>query len=177
MSKFYEQLLGSYVAGFMDYRDQLDKALNVHIALGVDAANTKLQSIEGKLDALFRRLDTLQERKARDFIDKNGGPEVVVENNDLLQGLIERSEDPADKSLTGKNAMNSFKEKLRKELAEDVEAVLKRNLTHFNHKLEIQNQNITEALGKQGQYMEYMVNFLSAGPDKIKDTVSAVRER
>ncbi|KAF9443206.1 hypothetical protein P691DRAFT_779013 [Macrolepiota fuliginosa MF-IS2] len=180
-SKFYEGRLADHATKFMDYRDQLDKALTVHITLGVDAANekldtqsTKLQSIEEKLDFLsnmFRKLDTLREREVLEFIEQNGGPKVVVERNDLVQNLVKKSGESmaglADKSLTSKSDIDSVKEKLKKELAEDVDVLFKRNYTLFERKLEIQSRNIADALEKQGQYI---VSVLSSGAyEKIKD--------
>lgn len=170
----------------MDYRDQLDKALNVHIALGVDAANekldtqsTQLQSIEEKLDLLstvFRQLDTPREREVLEFIEQNGGAKAVIDRNDLVQGLVKKSGETmtnlADKSLTSKSDVDSVKEKLKKELTEDVDVVLKRNFMLFDRKLEIQSRNIADALEKQGRYI---VSVLSAGThDKIKDIVSVL---
>ncbi|KXN91180.1 hypothetical protein AN958_02747 [Leucoagaricus sp. SymC.cos] len=149
-SKFYEARLTGYVTKFIDYADKLDKALNVHTAIGVDAANkklddqsAKLDSIEQKLDVLFRKLDTPQEREVSNFIKENG-----------VKG------DREGKRLTGKSGIDSVKEKLRKELSEDLDAVLRRNFSLFDRKLEIQSRNIADALD----------NVLSKGThDKIKD--------
>ncbi|KAF9447894.1 hypothetical protein P691DRAFT_705890 [Macrolepiota fuliginosa MF-IS2] len=180
-SKIYEGRLADYAAKFMDYRDQLDKDLTVHIALGVDAANEKLdtqsiklQTIEEKLDLLsnvFRKLDTPREREVLEFIEQNGGPKTVIERNDLVQNLVKKSGETvaslADKSLTSKSDVDSVKEKLKKELAEDVDVLFKRNYTLFDRKLEIQSRNIADALEKQGQYI---VSVLSSGAhEKIKD--------
>ncbi len=183
-SKIYEGRLADYAAKFMGYRDDVDKALTVHIALGVDAANVKLdgqssqlQSIETKLDMLqtvFRKLDTPREREVLDFIEQNGGSKAVIERDDLVQNLVKKSGETmanlVDKSVNSKSDIDSVREKLRKELAEDLDVVLKRNFSLFDRKLEIQYRNLTEALEKQGQYI---VTALSAGThDKIKDLVS-----
>lgn len=171
----------------MDYADQLNKALTVHIALGVDAANekldnqsTKLESIAQKLDMLtnvFRNLDTPREREVLEYIESNGGAKAVIERNDLVQGLVKKSGETlaslADKSSNSKSDIDSVKEKLKKELSEDLDVALKRNFTLFDRKLEIQSRNIADALEKQGQYI---ANVLSAGThDKIKDTVSPLQ--
>ncbi|KXN81068.1 hypothetical protein AN958_06141, partial [Leucoagaricus sp. SymC.cos] len=178
-SKFYEVRLAEFVTKFIDYADKLDKALTVHIALGVDAANeklddqsAKLDSIKQKLDVLFRKLDTPREREVMEFIEENGGSKAVLERNDLVEKLVIKSgetiADLADKSLTSKSDLDSVKEKLRKEFSEDLDTVLQRNFTLFDRKLEIQSRNIADALDKQGQYI---VSALSQGThDKIKDT-------
>ncbi|KAF5348106.1 hypothetical protein D9756_010797 [Leucocoprinus leucothites] len=171
-SKIYEGRLSDYGSKFIDHRDQLDKALTVHIALGVDAANLKLDSqssqldsIEEKLDMLtnvFRRLDTPQEKEVMEFIEKNGGPNAVVARNDLVKALVDKSGETLS-NLSDK----ARSEKLQKEVAEDLDLVLKRNSTLFDRKLDIQSKNITDAVERQGQYI---VSALSAGThDRVRD--------
>jgi hypothetical protein len=172
----------------MDYAERLDKALTVHIALGVDLANSKLDSqfttlsfISSKLDYLtdvFHRLDTPLERELSSFIDSNGGPKAVLDRNDLVERLVKKSGETisglADKnstvSRTNKSEIESVKENLKKEYAEDVDTALKRNFTLFDRKLELQSRNIQDAVEKQGKYI---VSVLSGGTyEKIKDPVS-----
>ncbi|KAF5348141.1 hypothetical protein D9756_010783 [Leucocoprinus leucothites] len=182
-SKIYEGRLAGYASKFIDYRDQLDKALTVHIALGVDAANLKLDSqssqldsIEEKLDILtdvFRRLDTPREKEVMEFIEESGGPNAIVERNDLVLALVDKSGETlsnlSNKARSGgKSELDSVREKLQKEVAEDLDAVLKQNFALFDRKLEIQNRNIMDAVKKEGQYI---VSALSAGShDRIRDT-------
>ncbi|KAF5348142.1 hypothetical protein D9756_010780 [Leucocoprinus leucothites] len=179
-SKIYEGRLAGYTPKFMDYRDQLDKALTVHIALGVDAANVKLDSqssqldsIEEKLDMLtnvFRCLDTPHEK------EESGGPNAIIERNDLVLALVDKSGENlsnlSDKARSGgKSELDSVREKLQKEVTEDLDVVLKQNFVLFDRKLEIQSRNIVDAVEKQGQYI---VSALSAGAhDRIGDTFSA----
>ncbi|KAF9445936.1 hypothetical protein P691DRAFT_777225 [Macrolepiota fuliginosa MF-IS2] len=178
-SKIYEARLADYAIKFIEYRDQLDKSLTVHIAVGVDMVNKKLDaqastllSIKDKLESLFRKLDTPREREVIEYIERNGGAKAVIERSDLVEGLIKRSgetvADLADKTLTSKNDIDSVKEKLRKELAEDVDVVLGRNLTLFSQKMELQDRNIKEALEKHGKNI---VDAVSGGThSKIKDS-------
>jgi hypothetical protein len=172
----------------MDYKDQLDKALTVHIAIGVDTANvkldtqsSKLESIEEKVNVLisvFQRLDTPREKEVKNFIEENGGSAAVVDRNDLVEKLVEKSGESlanlADKTRGGKTEVDSVREKLKKEMAEDLDAVLKRNFALFDRKLEIQSRNIVDAVEKQGQYI---ISVLSTGTyDRIRDIVSSIIE-
>ncbi|KAF9441858.1 hypothetical protein P691DRAFT_682710, partial [Macrolepiota fuliginosa MF-IS2] len=177
-SPIYEGRLGGYMTKFMDYRDQLDKTLTVRMASGInemseklDAHSSALRSISDELKSLFRKLDTQREREVIEYIERNGGANAIVERSELVQGLIKKSgetvEGLVDKVPAGKSAVDSFKEKLRKELSEDINVVLQRNLMHFRQKLDVQEINIKEALEKQGKYI---VNTLSEGThNKIKD--------
>ncbi|KAJ3573153.1 hypothetical protein NP233_g2617 [Leucocoprinus birnbaumii] len=181
-SKVYENRLAGYATKFMDYKEELDKALTVHIALGVDAANekldnqsTKLDDIQQKLDLLtnvFRKLDTPREREVMDFIQESGGPQAVVERNDLVQALVKKSGESlshvSNKARTaGKSEIDAARETLEKEFTEDLDAVLKKNFTHFDHKLKIQERNIIDVVERQGQFI---LSALSAGAhEKIID--------
>ncbi len=168
-----------YGTKFMTYRDDLEKALTIHITLGVDAANVKLdsqssqlQSIQTKLDIVFRKLDTPREREVLDFIEKNGGSKVVIERDDLVQYLVKKSGETmaslGDKSLKKGDDVGAVREMLRKELAEDFDVVLERNLSLFESKLEIQGRNLKE------EFQKFFTTALAAGThDKIKDSVSS----
>lgn len=75
----------------------------------------------------------------------------------------------SDKARSGgKSELDSVREKLQKEVTEDLDVVLKQNFVLFDRKLEIQSRNIVDAVEKQGQYI---VSALSAGAhDRIGDT-------
>lgn len=184
-SKLYESRLLRFGTTFTDYADQLNKALTVHIALGIDTANkklddqlTKLQSIDEKVDILtevFKNLHTPREKEVLDYIESNGGPKAIVENNELVQGLVRRSGQTmaniAGKNHMGKSDIDAVKEKLVKELSEDLDVVLERNFAHFSQKLKLQDQNMANNLEKS------FASLLSAGThDKIKDPVSPTKE-
>ncbi|KAF9447847.1 hypothetical protein P691DRAFT_775829, partial [Macrolepiota fuliginosa MF-IS2] len=178
LSKSYEPRLAGYANKFIDYRDQLDKALTVHIALGVDTANAKLdtqtttlRTIDNKIDLLmdmFRQLDTPRERETREFVEKSGGPENVIKRTDLLQSLVKKSGDTvgdlANGSFAGKNDIDSVRENLGKELAEDVDAALQQNFKLFHRKMKIQQRQLADTVGK------LVTDALSSGThDKVKD--------
>ncbi|KAJ3573154.1 hypothetical protein NP233_g2616 [Leucocoprinus birnbaumii] len=182
-SKIYEARLQTFGNKFIEYKDQLDKALTVHIALVVEVVNNKLddntsllRSLSDKVDnaltTIFRKLDTPREKEVMDFILENGGPDVITKRGDLVRRLVDKSGETltslADKARpSGKSELDSVRDKLQKEVAEDLDVLFQQNFELFNRKLELQNQNIQANLEKQGQYV---IDALSSGAhDKIRD--------
>ncbi|KAK0462478.1 uncharacterized protein EV420DRAFT_1265318 [Desarmillaria tabescens] len=164
-AKIYETRLASYAAKFTQYREDIDFALQIHTALGVESANAKLdgqdktlKSMDRKLDqtmevmmSVFRKLDTSRERDVQTFIKEKGGVKACIDNEQLLHELIDKSGEGiagvlGHQSGTGQTwtgVKDKVQKEMRKELAEDVEQALERNIAHFEKKLEIQNRQLT----------------------------------
>ncbi|KAJ7762637.1 hypothetical protein B0H16DRAFT_1311844, partial [Mycena metata] len=176
-SKIYESRLAGYVMNFANDKKEIGFALKVHTALGVDAANKKLdgqdehlKNIEGKIEALFRKLDTPREREVQKFIDDKGGAKACVDNEATLQELVLKSgESLADMDPThsGNGDLVSAKKMLNRELAEDVDDVFKKNMKLFDRKMEMQSKQMADAISLTG---EHIINVLSGGAhEKIVD--------
>ncbi|KAK0213335.1 hypothetical protein DFS33DRAFT_1249993, partial [Desarmillaria ectypa] len=164
-AKVYETRLAGYAAKFTQYREDIDFALQIHTARGVESANAKLdgqdkrlKSMDRKLDqtmevmmSVFRKLDTSRERDVQTFIKEKGGVKVCIDNEQLLHELIDKSGEGiagvlGHQSGTGETwsgAKDKVQKEMRKEWAEDVEQALERNIAHFEKKLEIQNRQLT----------------------------------
>ncbi|SJK96921.1 uncharacterized protein ARMOST_00170 [Armillaria ostoyae] len=165
-SKIYETRLAGYAAKFTQYREDIDFALQIHTALGVESANAKLdgqdqklKSMDRKLDqtmevmmSVFRKLDTSRERDIQNFIKDKGGVKACIDNEQLLHELIDKSGEGiagvlGHQSGTGERWTGTTTEKvqkeMRKEWAEDVEQAFERNIAHFEKKLEVQNRQLT----------------------------------
>jgi len=170
----------------MDHKDTLDKSLTVHIALGINAANDKLdtqastiRSIEDKIDMLtsvFRKLDTPRERDIAAYIEEKGGAINVVSRVDYIETLVRKSGAnlaslEAKSHGSGKMpGIEALKDDLQKEVSEDVDLIMRRNIALFDKKLEVQKQHIDDAMERQNQLL---VSVINAGThDKIKDMVS-----
>ncbi|KAJ7131765.1 hypothetical protein C8R43DRAFT_895670, partial [Mycena crocata] len=177
-SKIYEGRLAGYVTMFADHKKEIGFALKVHTALGVDAANKKLDGqdvhlrlIEDKMEALFRRLDTPRERDVQKFIDEKGGAKMCLDSDATLQELVSRSGESLasiDSTRSGSGDLASAKKILTKELAEDVDEALKKNMKLFDRKMEMQSKQLTNAISSTG---EHIISVLSSGAhDKILDT-------
>ena len=77
-SGVYENRLAEFCTIFDDHKKTVELAMSIHVSIGMDAANEKLDhqhdrltNIERKLDmiALFRKLDTPREKDINRFID------------------------------------------------------------------------------------------------------------
>ncbi|KAK0475513.1 hypothetical protein IW261DRAFT_1340555, partial [Armillaria novae-zelandiae] len=165
-SKIYETRLASYAAKFTQYQEDIDFALQIHTALGVESANAKLdgqdqklKSMDRKLDhtmeimmSVFRKLDTSRERDIQNFIKVKGGVKACIDNEQLLLELVDKSGEGiagilGHQSGTVEKGVGTTAEKvqkeMRKEWAEDVDQAFERNIARFEKKLEVQNRQLT----------------------------------
>ncbi|KAJ7221269.1 hypothetical protein GGX14DRAFT_669232, partial [Mycena pura] len=162
-SKIYEERLARYVKMFRENKEKVAFALEVHTALGVDAANKKLdgQTTDLKnvlimVEAIFRRLDTPREREVRYFVDRNGGPEACVSDDATLCDLVDltgkplASYDPTG-TRNGDRAIEHLKMVLTKELAEDADKAAEKNMELFGRKLKLQSRQLLDALAATGE--------------------------
>lgn len=150
----YESLLASFAALFQKYKKELEFSLAIHTAFGIDSTNEKLdehaiqlESIAKNMKALFRQLDTPRENEVRHFLNANGGAEVCIDKDGLLKELVKKTGESMS-SVSGLgdtkrgDELTRTRESLRKEITEDIDVALSRNLELFEGKLNIQSQNI-----------------------------------
>lgn len=179
-SKIYESRLAGYASLFSDHRTEIERALTIHTALGVDTANLKLdnqdkklRSIEDKLDMmlLFRKLDSPREKDVQKFMDENGGAKACIEKDELLNKLIAKSGESIatySEHAPGKRSddLTAARKKLNKELLEDLDEALKKNLVLFERKLDV----LTDSIKREAEHI--ITAIFSGAHDKISDTVS-----
>lgn len=156
----------------------------VHTALGVDQANQKLdnqratlKNIETTMLDIFKKLESPKEREIAKFMDENGGARACIEKDDLLTKLISKSGESlsavAQRSTAkGSDDVVAARKTLLKELAEDVDEIFKKNLAVFEAKMEMQRQQITDVMERQGQ--QIMSVLLSGSHERISDAVSVL---
>ncbi|KAI3602849.1 hypothetical protein WG66_011217 [Moniliophthora roreri] len=156
----YEQRFAEKATLFIQYREELLDALSLHTALGIDAANSKLDRqqeqlgrMENKLDEMlnfFRRLDTPQERDAREFIENIGGPEKCVDSDEHVTELMNLCGDgPSMARVSAADieaALAGTKQAILKELDEDLDNALQRHMQLFERKLDVQRQELEETI-------------------------------
>ncbi len=196
-SKIYETRLAGYAAKFTQYRGDIDFALQIHTALGVESANAKLdgqdqklKSMDRKLDqtmevmmSVFRKLDTSRERDIQNFIKDKGGVKACIDNEQLLLELVHQSGEGiagvlGHQSGTGEKWTAAITEKvqkaMRKEWAEDVEQAFERNIAHFEKKLEVQNRQLTSIFKDSLKNTEsHILTAMASGAhDRIINEVS-----
>ncbi|TFK64974.1 hypothetical protein BDN72DRAFT_962869 [Pluteus cervinus] len=152
-SKIYESRLADFGAIFEGNKADLQRALSLHTARGVDAANEKLGSMENKVDQIlqiFQQLNSPREKELQEFIEKNGGSKACIEDDALLEKLVSKG----GETLTGVSGLVgrgddrwNARQVLLKELQEDVGEMFKKNLVIFEKKLVIQLDQL-EAIRK-----------------------------
>ncbi|KAF8069331.1 hypothetical protein FPV67DRAFT_1492030 [Lyophyllum atratum] len=173
-SPIYEARLASYAAQFAEFKAELEHALAIHTALGVDTANQKLdvqtahlRDLQSQMRALFLRLDTPREAEIRTIIQDNGGPKASIIDNNVLQALLDKSGEDISKfagRLEGN--LQEMRQSLSNELAEDVDKAFAQNLALFEGKLDIQKREIDDAITRQG---DRIIEFFSGGHERIID--------
>lgn len=186
-SKIYEGRLAKYGSLFIKHREKLELALTVHTALGVDAANDKLDTqgeqvaaIDEKLDMLLllRKLDSPREKEIQRFIDERGGAKACIENETLLKELVDMSGEgflgfTGGENLRGSEGLAAARKALGRELAENIDDALRKNIILFERKLEAQNRQLKEQLDVSFQVEgEHIITaILSGAHDRITDKV------
>ena len=83
-SPFYEGELADYVKSFAEHRQRIQFEISLFTKLGIDKANESLvyltrvsENVNANVLALFRKLDTPQEKDVRKFVTENGGADKV----------------------------------------------------------------------------------------------------
>ncbi|KAF9447906.1 hypothetical protein P691DRAFT_775794 [Macrolepiota fuliginosa MF-IS2] len=179
-SKIYEHRLAGWAKVFVNYTLELDRAVTVHIALGVDGANQKLdkqqvtlKGIENSMLEIFRKLETPREREVAKFLEDNGGAKACIEKDSLLLKLVAKTGDSISSiaqrpNPKGSDEVGAARKNLLKELTEDVDEIFRKNLAVYEAKMAIQSQQVVDVVERQGY--QIMSVLLSGTHDKIKDT-------
>ncbi|KAF7296411.1 Protein kinase domain-containing protein [Mycena chlorophos] len=173
-SKIYESRLAGYASKFEEHKKQIKFELQIHTALGVDAANQKLDSaqdhlvsLEAKMEAIFRKLDTPKERDARSYVEERGGPRVCIEAEGGIDALVSISGESMSVAVGGgaggEMTTTEAKKRLVKELAEDVDEAFRKNMKLFDRKLEMQSRQLEDAISLTG---EHIISALEDGTHK-----------
>lgn len=182
-SLHYESVFAEHIARLVKNRKDLELALQVHMARVMNSnaklLDDELKNISAKMENLFRQVETTRERDIQKLLKDNGGTEKCVENELLLDKLVQRSGESvegvlghrAEPNQSWSEAMKKIQKELRKELAEDVKEAFKKNVDHFNKKLDLQEQQLKDI--KKGN--DKIIATLEAGPHQyIIDDVSSI---
>jgi hypothetical protein len=194
----YDLRLADYATVFADHRTEIQRALAIHTALGVDAANRSLAEVHQSVRAvdekmnmlvLFEKLNSPHEKEIMKFIESKGGPNACLADDTILKELsfVNESLDPtsAISTLRRDGGLSSPRSQsldykafyiLRKDLREDVQEALQKNMAVFGRKLDVQKrQIINEIKGVVHQEGERVISAVTSGPhDRIKDPVSQI---
>lgn len=125
-----------------------------------------IESTRNMLSHVFRGLDTPREREVLNFIEENGRSKSVIERDDLVEKLVEKSGEAilgmTDQNRASQSDIELVKNQLRRELMEDVGLVMNRNRELFDRKLEGQGERLVARLEKQGEYIRKVLGAKSA---------------
>ncbi|KAG6876866.1 hypothetical protein C0992_011497 [Termitomyces sp. T32_za158] len=120
-----------------------------------------------QLVSLFKGLDTPREKNIRQIIESNHGARNSINDDQVLQRLLQISEEDTSDQL-GIEKLNATRKSLERELVEDVKEALDQNSTIFQGKLDILSGQIVDGNDKLSKVI-VNVSALSGGHEKIVD--------
>ncbi|KAJ7115464.1 hypothetical protein C8R44DRAFT_880758 [Mycena epipterygia] len=174
----WEGKLVSFVEIFTKRRSEFEFALSMHTALGVDAANKTLstvdqttQEVNAKMDMMlkmFQQFVTPAQTEMSRMIEQRGGP-ACLDNDKALREL---NEFEAKSSGPAKKKGKSFDlEDLKEDLHSDPDAAMERNMAKFNRKLDAQTRQILDEVDRLVKREgDRVISAVNAGPhDRIID--------
>ncbi|KAJ7058048.1 hypothetical protein C8F01DRAFT_1149302 [Mycena amicta] len=182
----WEQKLIKFAGTFTKRRSEFEFALSIHTALGVDAANKTLSSVDKvtqemneKMDMMMKMFSQMVAPEQKDLlrlVEQKGGVEACQDNDKILKELCDleaKSSSPSNGPATSKagakttNAVDDLKD----ELMTDVEAALEKNQLVFSRKFEVQKRQIVDELSKVIEREgDRVISAITAGPhDKLID--------
>nr|GAT60452.1 predicted protein [Mycena chlorophos] len=187
-SAVWEQQLAGFAGKFTKRRSEFEFALSIHTALGVDAANRTLSSVDKATQEMNQKMDLMmkmfqqmvdpQQKEMLRLVEQKGGVQACQDNDKALKELcdLEAKSGPAtgaalSSSKSGGTKSTNSVEDLKDELMVDPEAAMEKNLTVFSRKFEVQKRQIVDELTKVVEREgDRVISAITAGPhDKLID--------
>ncbi|KAG6908279.1 hypothetical protein DXG01_005485 [Tephrocybe rancida] len=172
-SAIYEARLVGCAKRFVEFGIRLQRAMSIHTAISLDAANakldeqnTQLQGIQQQMQDIFLLLESPREKEIRNLIQSSGGARASIMDDKVLQTLVNKSQENTVISSRGGQSLQETKEALLVELSEDIDRALHQNLVLFQGKLDIQFEELENAIAREGNRI---IAFFSGGHERIFD--------
>ncbi|KAJ7093941.1 hypothetical protein B0H15DRAFT_147115 [Mycena belliarum] len=181
----WEGKLVKFAGTFTKRRSEFEFALSIHTALGVDAANKTLGSVDQTTQEMNKKMDMMmkmfqqfvgpEEKEMLRVVEQKGGLQACQENDKVLKEL---SDLEAKSTSTGgvvqpakSGAKSSALEDLKDDLMSDIDSAMEKNMTVFTRKFEVQKRQIVDELTKVVEREgDRVISAVTAGPhDKIID--------
>ncbi|KAJ7783010.1 hypothetical protein B0H16DRAFT_1495047 [Mycena metata] len=182
----WEGKLVAFAGTFTKRRGEFTFALSIHTALGVDAANQTLGSVDKTTQEMNLKMDMMmkmfqqfvapEQKEMMRLVEQKGGLQACQENDKILKELSDLEAKssgsiggvPQSTKATGKT---SALEDLKDDLMVDPEVAMEKNLTVFSRKFEVQKRQIVDELTKVIEREgDRVISAVTAGPhDKIID--------
>ncbi|KAI0757704.1 hypothetical protein C8Q80DRAFT_1216217 [Daedaleopsis nitida] len=184
-SSSWSDTFKGFIAGFTTRRGEFEFELSLYIGRAVNTANSKLVSIENKMDRLvvfFEACASPEEQYLSRLIRDCGGPKAVLDDELLLRKVYEDKgaagafSRPVERGRLGSAASqqsqsgDEFKEALE-EVKVDTETAIRDNFERFEQKFIIQQREIEEEL-RRAMHREgdRVIKAVTSGPhDRIVD--------
>ncbi|KAF7370161.1 Protein kinase domain-containing protein [Mycena sanguinolenta] len=145
--KDYEDRLATYAQIFADDKREIQFSLQLYMTYGVDEIKQKLDQqgayFKAQMQELFRKLETAHERDVQNLIERNGGAQNCVENDEVLRELFAMG----GEILATRHEVANARKSLQKELTEEVDEALKKHIGLLSHQqLEKQNDLVLKTV-------------------------------
>ncbi|KAJ7901712.1 hypothetical protein B0H14DRAFT_1250148 [Mycena olivaceomarginata] len=182
----WEGKLVAFAGKFTKRRSEFEFALSIHTALGVDAANKTLSSVDKVTQEMNEKMDMMmkmfasfvapEQKEMMRVVEQKGGLQACQDSDKILKELSDL-EAKSTTSLGGtsqapKSAQKtSALEDLKDDLMVDPESAIEKNLTVFSRKFEVQKRQIVDELTKVVEREgDRVISAVTAGPhDKVID--------
>ncbi|KAJ3526594.1 hypothetical protein NMY22_g10101 [Coprinellus aureogranulatus] len=173
-AQFFEQRLAQHIATFAERRSELELLFTSYTAGQVQETTAIASRIEYKVDnliTLLHRFDSFREKEAAKFVESNGGIERCIYEKALFTELMSKTGDTVrEEGDTGQKGEDdptvTFMKQLQKELREDVEEALNKNMANFEAMLRIQNNNL--------QHMSHLMENQTSQIMKISNEIAII---
>jgi len=150
--------------------------------IAINSVEEKVDKIDQRLDAfikkLFRKLDTSREIEVLSFVDQHGGNKECISKDELLLKLLARAGESLDSerwAMDKAELLAEYRKNLFNEMNENLDAVLRHNLSRFERLLAVQNNNM-ERISAQIQNQGYQHDDHSMKLDKLVSTSILILE-
>jgi Na+/phosphate symporter len=107
-SSIFETQLAGYIQSFADHRKNIQFEISVFTKKALDTANQSLvyltqmtENINASVLALFRMLDTEQEKTVRKYVDENDGPDECLKDDEKLKKIMSMTATKTFTMVTG----------------------------------------------------------------------------
>ncbi|KAJ7777905.1 hypothetical protein DFH07DRAFT_730843 [Mycena maculata] len=185
-SSVWDGKLVAFTGTFTKRRTEFEFALSIHTALGVDAANKTLGSVDQTTQEMNMKMDMMmkmfqqfvspEQKEMMRVVEQKGGLQACQDNDKILKELseLEAKSSPgmgAPQSLTKAAGKSSALEDLKDDLMADPDAAMADNLKVFSRKFEVQKRQIVDELTKVVEREgDRVISAITAGPhDRIID--------
>ncbi|KAF8510368.1 hypothetical protein BU17DRAFT_55442, partial [Hysterangium stoloniferum] len=174
---------------FASNRAGLLEDIQLHVSISIVSTRSTLAAMEGNISLLtkmiFELLRSQEEREMDEFIEKNGGVEVVSQNPILLDTLLsrlqrqapgmpeKRQKDDSGIDMPGKRRRDDSGmtvTKLQEQLGVEVDVIIKENSKAFEQQCEVLRIQIDEVKGVVKRESKRTIDVIREGAhDRIRD--------